>query len=127
MSITGGSIEAVGLAGRTFEVDAESDVGRQIGGFSNAVNSFGSGNARKVKTRKPWMLSNLTVGIDDDRGDQEFLQGLANSNEFFAITITFASGETYQGVGTITDDIQYKSKESQAEISLSGPRTLTKQ
>ncbi len=88
----GGSLESITLAGREFSIAADAEANRKIGGFENEVMANGDGTARIIKTRVPLALDGVTVVIDDDKGDQEFLQGLADGNDFFVIALTYASG-----------------------------------
>lgn len=124
---TGGSIESVTLEGRIFSVAADADGQRKLGGFENAVESNGDGSARLIKTRVPAMLSGITLSIDDTRGDHEYLQDLANRNDFFAAAMTLASGAVWQGRLQITDEINYSTTNTVATVSLAGPGTLTVQ
>lgn len=127
MAAVGGSIESVALAGRNFGVSADAEAQRKLGGFENEVMANGDGNARLIKTRVPMSISGLTVEVDDDRGDHEFLQDLANRNDFFPVAITYASGKTYQGRGQITGELQTSSQNATAAFDLSGPGVLTVQ
>jgi hypothetical protein len=124
---TGGSIESVTLDGRTYAVAADADSGRKLGGFENDVEANGDGTARLIKTRVPWALSDLTLAIDDDAGDAEFLQALANRNGLFPITATLASSAVYQGTGQVTAENPTASQATTAAVNLMGPGELTKQ
>ncbi len=124
---TGGSIESVSIAGRTFSVAADADSNRKLGGFMNEVQQNGDGTARMVKTRESWMIDGLQLSIDDSRGDQEFLQGVADGDAFEPCLITYVSGESYQGEGTITGDLQTGSQNTTASVVLMGTGTLTRQ
>lgn len=127
MTAIGGSIESVTLSGRNFAVAADAEAQRKLGGFENEVQANGDGTARLVKTRVPLAIDGLTLETDDDRGDQEFLQDLANQNDFFAMDITFASGGVYQATAQITGEMQTSSQNATTAVSLMGPGVLTKQ
>jgi len=127
MAAVGGSIESVTLDGRSFAVAADAEANRKLGGFENEVMSNGDGTARLIKTRVPLSLDGLTVEIDDSRGDQEFLQELTNRNEYWPLSITYASGQTYQGTAQIVGENPASSQNATAAISLMGPGELTKQ
>lgn len=127
MSAIGGSIESITLDGREFGVAADAEAQRKIGGFENEVQANGNGTARLIKTRVPLSIDGLTVEIDDSRGDQEFLQEIANRNDYFPIAITYASGETYQGTAQITGEFTTSSQSAMGTVSLMGPGVLTKQ
>lgn len=124
---TGGSIESVEINGRNFAVAADAEANIKLGGFENEKQANGDGTARTVKTRVPWTIDGISVAIDDDNGDLEFLQDLADGNADAAISVTFASGSVYSGSGTITGEIQGSSQNATAPITLSGPGKLTKQ
>lgn len=127
MAAVGGSIESITLNGRNFAVAADAEAQRKLGGFENEVQANGNGTARIIKTRVPLSYDGLTVEVDDSRGDHEFLQDLANANDFFPIAVTHASGITYQGSAMITGEMQTSSQSATAAVSLMGPGQLTRQ
>lgn len=127
MAAVGGSIESITLDGRNFAVAADAEAQRKLGGFENEVQANGDGTARLIKTRVPLSLDGLTLEIDDDRADQEFLQELTNRNDFFPVVISYASGNDYQGTAQIVGETQTSSQNATAPVSLMGPGVLTKQ
>ena len=127
MTAIGGSITEDDLAGRGFPVAADAESQRKLGGFENEVLANGNGSARIIKTRIPAMIDGLTIECDDSRGDHEFLQNLADKDEYFSVVITYASGVSYQGTMIITGDLQVSSQSATAEISLSGQDKLSQQ
>ena len=127
MAAVGGSIESITLDGRGFAVAADAEAQRKLGGFENEVQANGDGTARLIKTRVPLSIDGLTLEIDDDRGDQEFLQELSNRNDFFPVVISYASGNDYQGTAQIVGETQASSQNATAGVSLMGPGVLTKQ
>ena len=127
MGAVGGSIEKISIRGRVFPVAADAEVNRKLGGFETEVQSNGDGTVRKIMTRMPWLLDGVQVEVNDTRADLEFLQEIADSQDLVSITITYASGTTYQGTGTITGEIQASSQSATATISLSGQGSLTQQ
>jgi len=127
MSAVGGSIESVSLDGRNYAVSSDSEAQRKLGGFENEVMTNGDGTGRLIKTRVPLSIDGLTIEIDDDRADQEFLQELSDRNYFFPVTITYASGGVYNGNAQLTGETQTSSQNATASVSLMGPGVLTKQ
>ena len=127
MAAVGGSIETISIKNRPFAVTADAEAQRKLGGFENEVQPNGNGTTRIVKTRVPWSLDGVVVQIDDVRGDQEFLQAIADGKVNVPINITFASGVVYQGTGILTGEIQASSQNASASISMMGPGELTKQ
>ena len=127
MAPVGGSIESMNLNGRTFAVAADADVNRKIGGFENEVLGNGDGSARLIKTRTPFSKEGITLSVDDDRGDQEFLQDLADMKGFFPINATYVSGAVWQGSGQLTGDLVYSSQSATAAVNIMGTGKLTQQ
>ena len=127
MPAVGGSIESLTLDGREFAVAADTEAQRKLGGFENEVQANGNGTGRIIKTRVPLSLDGVVVEIDDSRGDHEFLQDLTDSNDFVSLSITYASGITYQGTAQVVGETQASSQSATAPISLMGPGTLTNQ
>lgn len=127
MPAVGGSIESISIRGRLFPVAADADANRKLGGFENELQPNGDGSARLIKTRVAWVIDGLTVEIDEDRADHEFLQEIADDPDYVPITITFASGSTWQGRGTVSGELQVSSQNATASLSLSGPGKLTQQ
>ncbi len=127
MAAISGSIEEVTIGGRVFPVAADAEVQRKLGGFENEMLSNGDGSTRQSKTRVPWTIDGLTLEVDDARGDHEFLQALADDPDYFPITVTFASGITYQGNGQITGEMQTSSQSTTAAVNFSGPGKMSVQ
>jgi hypothetical protein len=127
MSAIGGSIQSLTIGGRIFTPSADSEAERDLGGYKNEYESNGDGTARKIMTRKPWELSGLTVNINDDNQDAEFLQSIADSKSDTSITITYASGAVYEGQGSIADDLKTNSMKTVASLTLRGGGVLTQQ
>ena len=126
MAAIGGSVESISINGQEFPVAGDAEINRKLGGFENEVQANGDGSARIIKNRITGMLSGCVVSIDDDRGDHEFLQDVANSKNFVVVAITFAGGAVYQGLMQISGELQVSSQSSTATFDLSGG-ALTKQ
>lgn len=122
----GGSIESVTIRGRSFAVAADADATRDLGGFSNERQMNGNGTRRLIKTRKGWEVSGLSLEINDTRGDHEFLQDVADGDDV-PVTVTYASGITYEGLGNITGDLQVSSQSTTGSVTLGGGGTFTQQ
>lgn len=122
----GGSIESLTLDGRTFSVAADADSTRNLGGTDNEVEMNGDGTWRMIKSRVPSKIDGLTIAIDDTLEDAEYLQELKNRKVGFPYSITYASGEIYQGTGTIVGETGISSQNATASITISGS-ALTKQ
>lgn len=123
----GGSIESVSIDNQLFAVAADADATMSLGGFTNEVQPNGNGTSRIIKTRVPWTVSGIMVAVDDDATSWEFLQGIADGNEYVPVTIRMASGVTYQGTGTITDAIERSTQGATVSLSLGGQGQLSQQ
>lgn len=123
----GGSIESVSIDNQLYAVAADADATMSLGGYSNEIQPNGDRTARIIKTVTPWMISGLALAIDDDANNQGALQAIANGNVYVPITIRMASQVTYQGSGTITDNIERSTQSATVTVSLSGQGVLTKQ
>jgi len=123
----GGSISEVSIGGRIFAVAADSDSNRDIGGYMAEVEPNGNGTARKILTRKPWVIDGLNLEVDDDRGDIEFLQAIADGPDFVPCIISYVSGISYTGQGSVTNEIQASSQSATVPVTLKGPNELVPQ
>lgn len=128
MTAVGGSIESVSLDGRLFAVAADADSTRKIGGYENEFQPNGDlATGRLIKNVVGWSVDGLTLSIDDTRGDAEYLQDLQDGTDFFPISITYASGITYQGSGQIVGETGVSSQNTTGAVALMGPGKLTQQ
>ncbi len=124
MATVGGSLQECSIDGRVFAVAADADVTVKLGGSSNDVQANGNGTTRIIKPLEPWSVAGLTVDINNDRGDQDFLQRLADGNVLVTVTLTYADGNTRQGKGTITGGLEGSTQNATASLNLMGEGKL---
>lgn len=125
MSALGGSIEGVTIGGRLFPVAADTDANVKLGGKEVELAPNGDGHsAREIHTAVTWQISGLNLEIDDDRGDHEFLQDIADTPGYKPITMTMSGSRTLEGRGKVTGEIQRSTQNATATVSLSGPGKL---
>jgi len=127
MPAVGGSISAINLDGRNFTVASDSDGQRSLGGSTNTVEPNGDNTARLIKTANTWKVTDLDVITDNFNGDGEFLQNLADGNDFFPVAVTYADGSIYNGTGQITDEPIYSSAKATTALGLAGGGKMVKQ
>ncbi len=127
MAAIGGSVESVTISGRELPVTADADINRKLGGYENDVQANGDGSARIIKTRVNPMLSGIVTECDDDRGDHEFLQAIADGNEFVPTAITYADGSVYQGTAIISGELQHSNQSGTAGFDMMGQGVFTRQ
>jgi hypothetical protein len=127
MTATGGSIDSVSLAGREFAVPTDAEATRHLGGKEAEVEANGNNTVRVILTAVAWMIDGFAIEVDDDNGDQEYVQDIIDAGQLIPIYVTFASGITYQGTGMITGAIGFASKASTMGIACKGEGKLTPQ
>lgn len=128
MAAIGGSLVSANLDGRNFPALADADVSRKLGGKTNEVQPNGDGQtARLIQTATAWSFDGLGIQIDDDNGDQEFLQALADRKGFWPAALTYASGAVYSGSGQISGDLVMTNQNTAAALNLMGQGKLEKQ
>lgn len=127
MAAVGGSIQSMSIRGRLFAVASDADSNKKLGGYENEVAPNGNGTARLIKTAVAWSLDGINVEIDENRADQEFLQEIADGNEFVDVAVTYASGVTYQGTGQIVGEVAVSSQSATCPLAFQGQGTMTQQ
>jgi len=127
MAMVGGSIREISLAGRSVSIAEDAEISRAIGGDNNEVLMNGDKTGRLIKTLVPWKEDGVVIACDDDLEMQEFIQGLADRNDFFPITTGYANGSIWQGDGQIVGEIVYSSKQTTVTVNLAGTGELTQQ
>lgn len=123
----GGSIENVSIDNQLFAVAADADATMSLGGYTNEIQPNGDKTSRIIKTVIPWAVTGLTLAVDDAAANQEFLQAIADGNDYVPITIRLASQVTYQGTGTIVDNLERSTQSATVTVSFSGQGTLSQQ
>lgn len=116
----GGPIESITMAGRRFAVDAESDMELNLGGFINESKANGDGSIRIIKSRRVAGAKGGALSVDNDRGDNEYIQALANQILPFDTDVTLVDGTVYSGAMQIEGEFTYKTKDGLCEIELKG-------
>jgi len=128
MAAVGGPFKSIHIAGRNFVVAHDAGMGRDLGGDTNSVEMNGDGlSGRLIKEKRAWKYDGIQIQIDDDQNDQQFLQDVADANDFSDITGTRVDDTVYGGKGTITGEIKLDEQKALAEITLEGPGRLQKQ
>lgn len=120
MTATAGSVKSIAFDGRSFAVPADAEINRVLGGYLNEVSPNGNQTNRLLKTAIPGKLDNIVVEIDNSRKDQEYLQGLADGNTFFPVTVEFVDGSIYSGQHQITSEVPYSNSTGTATLSTAG-------
>jgi hypothetical protein len=127
MAAIGGSVESVTINGRELPVTADADINRKLGGYENDVQANGNATARIIKTRVNPSLTGIVTECDDARGDHEFVQALADGDEFVPTAITYADGSVYEGVAIVSGELQHSNQSATLSFDMMGQGTFARQ
>ncbi|MCP4566693.1 MAG: hypothetical protein GY841_03825 [FCB group bacterium] len=128
MTAIGGPLRNISVAGREFRAAGDATIAMKLGGDENEVSPNGDkSTARIVKTTAAWTATGGALEFDSNLGDQEFLQEIADGNDFVVIAITLQSGVVYQGTGIVTGELALDSAATTGVTNFGGPGKLTKQ
>ena len=119
-----GAMRSLTIKGRGFKVAHDGSGNKAMGGRNNEVAMNADASFRVIQTVMPGSFSDIQVESDASRGDQEYLQGLANDGLPVPVVATYASNVSYTGDLVITGEIS--KDENTGLISLSfqgGPLT----
>lgn len=119
----GGPIKEVTLEGRRFDVNGENEVELFLGGWTNEVVSNGNGTGRIIKTPKAGAINKIPLVIDDDRGDEAFVQELMNRHAWIKASFTDINNHVYSGDVQIVGDGVTNKNTMIKEIDLQGSIT----
>lgn len=121
---SGGSIVRVSYDGRGFPVAADSDANVALGGKNNEIQMNGDGTYRAIQTRMPGMVGAVSLSIDRNKADLEFLQQRANDpgpeGNGYPFSIELVDGNVYQGRAVITGEVQMSTQNTTAPITFTG-------
>jgi hypothetical protein len=119
--VRGGDIRQIMIGGREFDPAPEGAVKIILSGFVNENRPTGNGRLHTKQTRKLGGFDDLAISVDPERGDIEYLQGLANGQEAFSASISLPSGVIYSGTGCqIEGELNYDSGDGQVELAIRG-------
>ncbi len=128
MAPIGGPPTSASVNGRPFAVAGDASPTRMLGGRKIEHESNGDYlTGRNIVTPTGWSVGSMPLSIDDDREDQEFIQGVADESINVVIAVTYADGSTYSGLGIPTGDLEKDSSKSTMQVAFSGPGKFVKQ
>lgn len=116
----GGPVREVAVNGRLFTVAADADGERKLGGMELEAQPNGDGTVRYVASVVPWKMGGLSLQINDDQGDQEFLQDTVDALQPVPLEFTFVTGVTFRAEGLPTGEIVKSTMNATAPITFEG-------
>jgi len=96
MSING-AMRGLTIGGRGFKVAHDGPGNKDLGGRNNELAMNGDGSFRTLQSVMPGSLNDLQIEIDNSRGDQEYLKGIADAGLPVNVVATYASNTSYAG------------------------------
>jgi len=111
---------------RTFAVQSDQSITVDVGGRTKTIQMNGNGTGHPKSAVKPWEIAGLMLEYDPENGDQEFLQGLVDTNEPGVVTWQHTNGYIYKGSGSIEGDIKADSNTGYIPVTFTGPGKLEK-
>jgi len=122
-AVRAGDIRQLTWFGKEFDIKGEdSNVSIDLGGYSTESTVSGNGIFLSTKRRKKAVLSDVVISIDDTRKDLEFLQDKIDTSAVGPLTITLASGVTYQGSMALTGELKKSTGDGTASVTFEGAR-----
>lgn len=124
---TGGPIIELKFGGRAFPVTADSDPEVALGGYKVTLTPNGMmGSAKPSYERINGGVKGVTLVLDSDRDDFEFIVAKNNLTALQDLQVTYANGDVYYGKTKITSDLNSKPKTSTIDLDFECP-SLKKQ
>lgn len=120
MAKANGALESVVLNRHRFTCDAESEANVDLSEWDNEVKPNSDGTFRTVKSRHVQKIENLTLEIDVDRGDVDFINEVKAKLAPVPLSATRVDGKMYEGEVMITDSTSLNDNESTMEVTLTG-------
>jgi hypothetical protein len=123
MGVRAGDIRQFTYGGREFDVQGEdANVVINLGGYTAEVGLNGNQTPHVTKRSKKAVVSDVTISVDDNRKDLEFLQDKQNAAELVPLSITLASGVTYSGQMALVGDLQKSTGDGTATLTFEGAK-----
>lgn len=119
MAITG-AMRSLTINGRAFKVAHDGSGNKAMGGRNNEVAMNADASFRVIQTVMPGSFSDLQVEADDSRGDQEFLQTLADDGLPVPVVATYAANISYTGDLVVSGEIQKDENTGLISLSFQG-------
>jgi len=115
-----GAMRSLTINGRGFKVAHDGSGNKVMGGRNNEVAMNGDNSFRVLQTVMPGSFNDLQVEIDDSRGDQEYLQGLADDGLAIPVVATYAANISYAGDVVLSGELQKDENTGLISLSFQG-------
>lgn len=115
-----GAMRSLTINGRGFKIAHDGSGNKVMGGRNNEVAMNGDSSFRVLQTVMPGSLNDLQVEIDDSRGDQEYLQGIADDGLPIPVVATYAADVSYTGDVVLSGELQKDENTGLMSLSFQG-------
>ncbi len=115
-----GAMRSLTVNGRAFKVAHDGSGNKAMGGRNNETAMNADASFRVLQTVMPGSFNDIGVESDDSRGDQEFLQSLADAGLPVPVVATYAANISYTGDVVITGEIQKDENTGLISLSFQG-------
>lgn len=117
--IKAGDIRQLLINGREMDTAAEGEVEVRLPGYSNETSATAAGRRKQKKTRHLGAMNGLPILVNHDRGDAQFLQGLADGFDNIKAVLVLVDGTTYTGTGGgVNEELTFNTSEAEMEMSI---------
>jgi len=116
-----GSLQDLSIAGQTFSVAADTNFSAQLSGFENSRTPHSGGSMKKM-IRRVREIENVVCICNGNERDA--LKNLSEATDDFIISFTDASGDNYQGLGSINLE-PWENEENRVSVTLQPAKDWT--
>lgn len=121
-TVRSGDITQLVLFGREFSPAADSSVTYKLAGYNTENTPTGDGKLHTKKTRKLGGFEAMTISLDPDNGDLEYLQGKQDAGIPGPCSMTLAGGQTYSGNLMIEGELNPNTGDGTLELAAMGTK-----
>jgi hypothetical protein len=114
-----GYLKTVDIGGREFAARADSTPTSIGGGVQGTRLMNGDGSSRNLKQAVAWKYSNVTLSLDPDRADIEYLRNVQKGDDV-DLVFTDMDELSYQGVGNIEGELSIDHATDSCTVEFTG-------
>lgn len=115
-----GAMRSLTIKGRGFKVAHDGSGNKVMGGRNNEISMNIDGSFRVKQSIIPGSFSDIQVEADASKGDQEYLQGLADDGLPIPVVATYASNVSYTGDVVIAGEVSKDENTGLVSLSCQG-------
>lgn len=121
-NVRAGDIRQFVIDGREFDPAPGTSWTLKPGGLENESAITGNGQLHTTQKRVVAGFSDVSVSVDPEREDLQFLTDLKNAGRAVPVTVTLVGGDTYAGSLVVDGAVELPTGEGVVKLMLSGAR-----